>query len=295
MMSSELTPKTRLDWTIRRLLQVTSEWFERKSIGSARLDAEVLLAHVLGVDRLRLYIDMERPLMAQELSSYRELVRRRGHHEPVADLVGQKEFYGRPFIVNSEVLIPRPDSEVLIEKALSLFEGDAIRAIDVGTGSGCLGITLACERPKWEVYATDISLKALEVAKRNAANHGLADRWTSFHGDLLSPVSHLHPMDLVISNPPYIRSEDMDSLALDVKDYEPSQALLGLETDGLGHHRTLLEEALGFLRGGGYLLLEIGWDQKKAIEEMNHGGWTAPQFLTDYGGHTRAALWQRKE
>jgi release factor glutamine methyltransferase len=239
-------------WTPLRLLGWTQDFFAKKGVDAPRLTAELLLAHALSCDRVRLYLDFDKPLGDPELARYRDLVRRRTEGEPTAYLVGRREFYGRPFRVDARVLVPRPETELLLEAALAaLPEGG--RALDLCTGSGCLAVSVALERKGARVLATDLSEGALAVARENAAALGAVvdfasgDLWAAVHGD--------EPFDVVVSNPPYVPSKELAGLSREVR-REPCIALDGGE-DGLSVLRRIVAGAPARLRPGGTLCLEM--------------------------------------
>lgn len=232
---------------------------------TARLDAEVLLAHALGLRRVDLYIHPERPLTAAQESSYRDGLERRARREPVSYIVGQKEFYGLAFVVDRRVLVPRPETEVLVERALARARaagGAGLRIADIGTGSGCIAVALALQLPDARLEATDISDAALEVAGENVRRHGVAGRVRLLQGDLCAPLSG--PVDLLVSNPPYTVWE---SLPLGITAHEPRLALDG-GGDGLAVYRRLLRELPVYLRPGAAALLEIGDGQEEAVVDL---------------------------
>ncbi len=240
-------------WTTLKLLTWTQGYFAQKGVDAPRLTAEVLLAHALGCDRVRLYLDFDKPLGEAELAAYRELVRRRAEREPTAYLVGEKEFYGRSFRVDPRVLVPRPETELVLEAALSALPAGG-RALDLCTGSGALGVTLALERPGAQVVATDLSAEALEVARDNATRLGAAGV-TFLAGDLYGPVAPGQPFDVIVSNPPYVPRGELDTLPPEVR-REPRLALDGGE-DGLAISRRIAAGAPSRLRPGGALVLEM--------------------------------------
>ncbi len=240
-------------WTTLKLLEWTQGYFAQKGVDAPRLTAELLLAHALGCDRVRLYLDFDKPLGEAELAAYRELVRRRADREPTAYLVGRKEFYGRPFRVDARVLIPRPETEVVLEAALAALPAGG-QALDLCTGSGALGVTLALERPGAQVTATDVSAEALEVARDNAARLGAASM-TFLGGDLYDRVAPGRRFDVIVSNPPYVPRGELDTLAPEVR-REPLLALDGGD-DGLAISRRIAAGAPARLRPGGALVLEM--------------------------------------
>jgi release factor glutamine methyltransferase len=255
-------------WTIRDVLEWMTRDFESRGIESPRLDAELLVASALGVDRIGLYLDLSRPLLEEERRAIRPLITRRREREPVAYILGYRDFYGRRFQVSPDVLIPRPDTESLIEHALELIPADVrARVIDVGTGSGAIAITLAAERPLADITATDISEAALCVATRNADRLGVADRIHFEHGDLLGAGGRY---DFVVSNPPYIASVDIAGLQPEVQRHEPAVALEGGE-DGLDLVRALVRQSTGATEVGAQMLIEVGAGQASKVASIAEG------------------------
>jgi release factor glutamine methyltransferase len=255
-------------WTIGQLLAWTTEFLRRKGSESPRLDAEVLLASVLDWQRVELYTHYEEEVGQHARGAFRELIRRRASGAPVAYLVGRKEFYSLTLEVSPAVLIPRPETEFVVVEFLEVARHlDAVRAVDVGTGSGCIAIACAHQHPSAHFTAIDISTEALELASRNAERHGVADRIKFCRGDLLAHVTGEDPFDLILSNPPYISTEDITELEVGVRDHEPHIALDGGE-DGLQVVSRLIEQAIPFLRTGGHLILEIGTAQEQPVRGM---------------------------
>jgi release factor glutamine methyltransferase len=255
-------------WTIGRLLTWTTDYLKRRGSESPRLDAEVMLAHVLDRQRVQLYTHFEEEVSEAARGTFRELVRRRAEGAPVAYLVGRKEFYSIAFDVSPAVLIPRPESEFVVVEFLTLAKGGGpLRAVDVGTGSGCLAIASAHRLPEVRFVAIDISTGALEVARLNAAKHGVMDRIDFRLGNLLEPVAEEAPFDAIISNPPYIASEEISRLEPGVRDFEPWTALDG-GPDGLRTVTRLIEQSVPLLKLGGHLILEIGTDQETAVRAL---------------------------
>ncbi len=242
-------------------------------IEEAGIEAEVLLRHLLGMSRAQLYTDGDRELSEEEQRRFRTLVERRRRGEPAAYLTGHREFYGLDLLVDPRVLIPRPESELLVELALRYLRDTGLASspclvADIGTGSGALAIALATYLPQALVYATDISPEALDVAAINCRRHGVADRVTLLQGDLLRPLPGL--VDVLVANPPYVRQRDMSSLAPEIHDHEPAVALEG-GRDGLEVVRRLLPQTPGKLRPGGALFMEVGYDQGAEVRRMAEG------------------------
>jgi release factor glutamine methyltransferase len=275
-------------WTIARVIAWASADLKAHGSSSPRLDAELLLTQVLGCDRVRLVIEGQRPLEAAELGAYRELHRRRRRGEPVAYLRGEREFYGRPFLVDRRVLVPRPETEGLVEVALGRTRhlGLCARVLDVCTGCGCVAITLAKERPTTQVWASDLSGEALAVARANALRLGA--QVALIQADVYQGLERLRgTLDLVTANPPYIPAGELGSLPADVRDYEPRAALDG-GADGLAIVRRLVAGAFAMLDAGGVLAVEIGADQAAAVRQLlADRGFVAIDTARDYAGHER--------
>lgn len=249
-------------WTIRRVVQWSAEDFASRGIESARLDAELLVSEALQLDRVRLYMDLDRPLDDTEREAIRELVKRRRAREPVAYILGRREFWGRRFEVGPAVLVPRPDTETLIERALELLPaGTSVRVLDLCTGSGAIGITLAAERPDAIVELTDVSDDALAIARTNAGRLGV--EVTLRAGDLFAAAEGRYR--LVVCNPPYIAAAELPELEPEVRDHEPALALVSGPT-GFEVHDRLVAEAGDFLEDGGTILVEVGDGQARELE-----------------------------
>ncbi|OPZ10376.1 MAG: Release factor glutamine methyltransferase [candidate division BRC1 bacterium ADurb.BinA364] len=253
--------------TIREILRRTVPFLENKGCQCPRLDAEVLLADALSTERIGLYLDMDRPLGDAEIEAFRERVRRRARLEPVAYIVGVREFFSMPFAVDPRVLIPRPETEFVVEAAQEALEGvESPRIIDIGTGSGAIAIALARHlggAPR--ILATDISAGALEVARQNALTLGAAQSIEFIQGDLFAGAAG--PFDLIVSNPPYVPEADRPSLRPDVANYEPPAALFAGH-DGLDAIRRLIQQSPAHLKNGGWLIFEIGYGQAPAVEAL---------------------------
>ena len=259
-------------WTIREVLDWTTQDFAGRGIASPRLDAELLVAKALGTDRVGLYLDLNRPLVDHERSAIRPLVARRREREPVAYILGHRDFYGRRFKVTPDVLIPRPDTETLVEHALECIPEDApCRVLDVGTGRGAIAVTIAAERPLAQVTATEISEAALKVASENAERLEVAGRIRFDRANLLSGAGQY---DVIVSNPPYITVSEMKTLQAEVREYEPVTALEAGE-DGLDVVRALLATAEPVTANGAQMLIEVGSGQAAAVVDFaaEHTAW----------------------
>ncbi len=282
-------------WTVRRILEWTTGFFGRKEVDSPRLSAELLLGHVLGLPRIKLYTDYERVLTEKDLSAFRDLVSRAVEQEPIAYLTGRAHFFNLELEVSRDVLIPRPDTETLVENVLQLARHqpglETPRVLDLCTGSGCIALAIAKHSKSATVVATDLSAAAVETARRNVERLGLGDRVIVEQGDLFEPVAKLvdpRPFDLIVSNPPYIPTGQIQSLDRSVREYEPISALDG-GLDGLAIHRRILAEAPRRLTPGGHVFLEIAFDQgdlaMKIAQETE--GFTDARLLKDFGGRDR--------
>jgi release factor glutamine methyltransferase len=282
-------------WTVLELLSWTTDYFKRAGVESARLDAEVLLAHALESERLRLYIDYEKPVLPAERDAFRELVRRRAQERvPVSLLLGEREFWSLGFKVSGDVLTPRPETETLVEFALSKVTAGAgpsrdanepIRILDIGTGSGAIAIALAKELPHANVTATDLSEPALQIAAENADCLRQGERIRFVEGDLFEPVAS-ERFDLIVSNPPYVARRDEGSLPKELS-HEPELALFGGE-DGLDVIRRLVAEAGDHLSPGGWLGIELSPEQTETVEqELGRAGFTEVERRFDLAGRPR--------
>jgi release factor glutamine methyltransferase len=255
-------------WSIGRLLAWTTDFLRRKGAESPRLDAEVLLAHALRTERVKLYTGFETEVDEATRAAFRELVRRRAEGTPVAYLVGRKEFFSLPLEVSPAVLIPRPDTETLVVEFLALAQGQEYPlAVDVGTGSGAIALACLSRHKTARFLAIDLSAEALEIARRNAAKHALTERIAFHEGDLLEPVASQAPFFAIVSNPPYIPSGDIPGLEVGVRDHEPHLALDG-GPDGLAVVTRLIDQAVPLLQSGGHLLLEIGTAQEQPVRSL---------------------------
>ncbi|MBJ7596102.1 MAG: peptide chain release factor N(5)-glutamine methyltransferase [Candidatus Dormibacteraeota bacterium] len=287
------------------VVRLSTGYLESHGSSSPRLDAELLAATALRIRRLDLYLQFDRPLEEEQLSAIRELVRRRGDGEPVAHITGEREFYGRPFAVSADVLIPRPETETLVQLALQrargqAHDGDGLRIADIGTGSGCVAITLAAELPGAAVTATDVSDAALAVAATNLRRLGLTERVALLRGSWCDPLQgRADPLqgrafDIVVSNPPYVPSAELDGLARDVRDHEPALALDG-GTDGLEAYRGLLPSIATVLAPGAWAAVEIDIREAAAVEALGRealGGSARPSVHNDLSGRPRVVAFE---
>ncbi len=275
---------------IREAIIHAAAVLKKSGTTSPRLDAEVLLSSCLKSDRLELFRHPERMLSVEELSRFEGMTARRLKGEPVAYITGEKEFWSLLFKVNRHVLVPRPETEILVEETIKICGKMAltdIRILEIGVGSGAVSISLAGELPEARFTATDISEDALIAARENAAIHGVGERIDFLCGDLFKPVSGIY--DVIVSNPPYISAEELERLPRGVKEYEPKQALL-TGADGVAFHRKIIDGGGTFLRKGGWLLMEMGDGQKEDIEDMlkKSGIYDSIEVRHDYGGVERA-------
>jgi release factor glutamine methyltransferase len=280
-------------WTVRRVLDWTIGYLKEHGSESARLDAEVLLAHARNCKRIQLYTDYDAVLPDDVRARMRGLVKRRAAAEPVAYLVGHREFFSLDFEVTRDVLIPRPDTETLVVEALELLKPVAnSRILEIGTGSGCIAVSLAVNRREARVVATDTSPAALAVASRNAERHGVEDRIEFRSGDLFAPLRDREQFDLIVSNPPYVSTAEIDRLAADVREHEPRSALDG-GADGLDVIRRIVTDAAPFLAAGGWVVLECSPEQVPAVRELfGQTGYAEVRVRQDLAGRGRAVCAQ---
>jgi release factor glutamine methyltransferase len=255
--------KSNEPWTTLKLLNWTKGYLAEKGVENARLEAEWLLCAALGLDRVGLYVNFEKPLLPHELAAFRTAVGRRARREPLQYILGTQEFMGMEFRVTPAVLIPRHDTETLIHEALNRA-GDAVQVLDMGTGSGCIAVALAKLMPETQVVAVDCSLEALAVARENGEANGVTVRFIS--GSLFNPVAG-ERFDLIVSNPPYIPTADLAGLQPEVRDFEPMGALDG-GAEGLDFYRIIIPAAAAQLNPGGWLMVEVGIGQAEAVQGM---------------------------
>jgi release factor glutamine methyltransferase len=275
--------------TLRDALRQATERFERHHVSSPRLNAEVLLSHRLSVDKTYLYTHDERELTENEMQLFEDTVYERISGVPVQYIVGRQEFFGRYFTVNRAVLIPRPETEFIVESVLELKPAAGSRIIDVGTGSGCIGVTLALELPEAHVALTDVSWDALRVARLNADTLGASVSIACM--DLLDAASG--PFDFVVSNPPYVSRKEASRLQVEVREHEPEVALYG-DDDGLAAFRRLIPSAETLLRPGGYLIVEMGFSMEERVLGLLGDAWEKLPTRADLQGIPRTIRARRK-
>ncbi len=296
-------------WTVLKIIQWTTEYLRGKGIDNPRLDSEVLLAHLLRLDRVGLYLNFDRPLSRDELSSFREIVKRRGSREPLQYITGHQEFWSLDFKVTPDVLIPRPDTEILVEEALKAVRRETLDVrrqnqlpftiLDLCTGSGCIAISLAHELKDAVVHAIDASEAALSIARENAEKNGVRDRVIFLQGDLYealtSHVSRLTSYDLIVSNPPYIKNIDIPNIQPEVRDYEPRMAVDG-GTEGLGFYKRIVADAPNHLSPHGWLMVEVGEGQADAVSKMmaDTGAFESISTVKDLAGIERVVKAHKK-
>lgn len=277
-------------WTIETILNWTRQYFGEKGVENPRLDAEVLLSHILGKDRLYLYVHFDQPLEEKELAAFRVAVKKRAARLPVAYIIGNKEFMGLDFQVTPAVLIPRPDTEILVETALKCLKVvDSPRILDIGTGSGAICVSILVKLQSAKGITVDISPEALLVAKANAERHQVDERLTFCQGDLFGPVQG-QVFDAILSNPPYIPEADIAGLTPEVRQ-EPSQALVGGK-DGLDFYRRIIHEGRNYLATGGFIAMEVGIGQARQVAAMAEGTgfFKVSEIVKDYGGIERVVI-----
>jgi release factor glutamine methyltransferase len=287
-------------WTILNLIRWTDERFKKEGLATPRLDAEVLLAETLGMDRVTLYTHFDQPVQPGELARFKKLIQRRLRREPVAYIVGQREFWSLKFIVTPDVLIPRPETEILVMEALKVLSQPEqtkrrIRILEMGTGSGAISVALAKELPSASVVATDLSEKALSIAEENALRNGVRERILFLQGNLFDPLEKGSIFELIITNPPYIPLDYFPSLPPEVRDYEPRVALDG-GRDGLAFFRRVLPRLGEYLSPEGWVLAEIGAGQDQKVREIAAANpdLDSCDFLPDLAGIKRVFKARKK-
>ena len=274
--------------TVLEAIQKSAEFLAKRGVEPSRLQAELLLAHLLKMPRMKLYLNFERALTNEEKDSFRELVKRRGQREPLQHITGSTSFCGFEMTVNRQALVPRPETEILAELGWNFLSTlGSPRALDVGTGTGCIGIALAAKCPNAKIVATDISAEALALAKENAARNNVAGRIEFFQGDGFAVLPKDARFDLIISNPPYIPKAEIETLQPEVRDFDPRMALDG-GADGLDFYRMFAARAKLFLKPEGKIMLEFGDGQAPAIREIfENEKWIVEEIKSDYSQRLR--------
>ncbi len=279
-------------WRVIDLIEWTTKYFERHEVPTPRLDAELLLGHLLQKSRLQLYLSFEMPVFQDALSKFRGLIKKRIAHTPVSYLTNHKEFMSLDFYVDPRVLIPRPETETIVETVLQQ-QKDPCRFVDIGTGCGAIAISFGHHRPDWELIATDFSTEALEVAQQNAFTHNCADRLTFLQGDLFEPLQELSDsrFDWIASNPPYVSTDEASTLPPDIRKHEPKIALFA-GVDGLDIIRRIVTDAPQFLNPQGKLILEIGYNQSYTVQDLirSQPAYKRCEIIKDYSGIERVVL-----
>jgi len=282
--------------TVLEVIQKSARFLAKKGVESPRLQTELLLAHVLKIPRMKLYLGFERQLTPAEMDRIRELVRRRGQREPLQHIVGATSFCGLEIAVNRHALVPRPETELLAEAGwqfLSTINSQPSTALDFGTGSGCIAIALAAKCPSAQVVALDASADALAVAQQNAVRNGVAERIQFAPGDGFAALPADSRFDLIVSNPPYIPTAEIESLQPEVRDYDPRAALDG-GPDGLNFHRRLALQASEFLKANGKLMVELGDGQAEATRKFFEAQkWIVEAVKQDYSQRLRILVARR--
>jgi release factor glutamine methyltransferase len=281
--------------TILEVIQRSVEYLSKRGVESPRLQVELLLAHVLKMPRMKLYLNFERPLTPPELEALRALVQRRGLREPLQYIVGTVSFCGLDISVNRNVLIPRPETELLAERAWKFLQsasadGSASHALDLCTGSGCLAVALAAKVPTTQICATDLSADALAVARQNIERHNLSARVSVREGDGFGALESQSKFNLIVSNPPYIPSAEIESLDPEVRDFEPRSALDG-GADGLDFVRRIATESAAFLKPAGRVMVELEEDSAEMARRIfADAGWIVEAVEPDYNSKPRILI-----
>jgi release factor glutamine methyltransferase len=279
--------------TVLEAIQKSAEFLSKKGVESARLQSELLLAHQLKLPRMKLYLNFDRELTPGETDGLRELVKRRSTREPLQHITGSTSFCGHEILVSRHALIPRPETEQLAElgwKYLSTINSEQPTALDFGTGTGCIAIALAAKCPNARITALDISPEALALARQNAGQNQVAERIDFLQGDGFAALPGRAEFDLIVSNPPYIASPEIETLEPEVKDFDPRTALDG-GTDGLDFYRRLAKEAGAFLKPGGKIMVEFGDGQADAIKNIFEAEkWIVEAVQEDYSQRARILI-----
>ncbi len=298
-MHNQIKPQ-RPEWTIIKLLRWAATYFKTHRIDSPRATAEILLSHALAAERIDLYLHYDQPLNAEELKRFKTVIKRRINREPVAYILGRKEFWSLDLEVTRDVLIPRPETECLVERALENLTAESDsgckRILELGTGCGAIILALASENARHSYWGTDISGAAIQVAQRNSVCHNLATNIRLIVADWFAPFAARPGLfDMIVSNPPYIRTGELKRLEPEIQAFEPLVALDGSE-DGLRCLRHIIQSAHRYLKPGGTLILEMGHDQKEPLRQIidRCGPYEDVVFYVDYSGYDRIAALRKK-
>ncbi len=286
-------------WTIRQLLEWTTEYFRKAKLEEPLLCAQLLLAKVMKCNKVDLYLRFEQPVSSVQRDEFRELVKRAYQGEPIAYILGEKEFFSLPIKINRSVLIPRPETELLVQWVVrkareSYSENPRIDILDIGSGSGCISIALAKNLPvDANIIACDISQQALEIANENCKIHAVTDKITLKRSNLFESIDNSYRFDFIVSNPPYITEKDYNDLPKSIKEYEPTEALLA-GTDGLDVINKLIEKSQNYLKSGGWLVFEIGYNQREQVEKkLRENRYENVDFEKDANNIPRIAIGQK--
>lgn len=271
--------------TLLEILNLSVEHLQKIGVDEPRLSSELIITHVLKIKRLDIYLQFERVLTDEEISKIRSLLKRRSEHEPIQYILGETEFYGLKFSVDKSVLIPRSDTEILVQSAIEFIKDKPLSVLEIGTGSGCIAVSLAKKCRKINITACDISEQALKLAALNAKLNGVADRIKFINLDILKKDPD-EKFDVIISNPPYISKTVIGSLDKQVKDFEPLVALTD-GGDGLSFYRRIVEIIPEILKQDGSVFLEIGYDQAETIKSIYEKSLKDIKILRDYSGNNR--------
>lgn len=291
-MQNEISSRTDVLFTIQRLKSLGTRLLSMVGIPCPELEVDILLEHVLHLSRIALHTECQKTVLEQDAVQFFSQLKARLTFKPMAYITGEKEFYGLPLYVDEHCLIPRPDTESVVEAALRIMpEETPLRLLDLCCGSGAIGIALLAHRPKVFAMLSDISEGALAIAKKNVVRHSLSPRIKIQQSDLFSALNVDEPFDVIVSNPPYLSEKELTQIATDLT-FEPSAALFGGDKEGLFFYRQIFTNAKKFLRRRGFLVLEIGYQQKKLIEPLIDNDWRLVEFFEDLGHNTRGVIVQ---
>lgn len=294
-----MTAKT---WIIKDLLPVSTDYLKTKNIESPRLCAEILLSHQLSISRLKLYLEYDQPVGENDLTQYRAMIKRVAEGEPIQYITGVQEFWSMDFIVNRCVLIPRAETEILVEQVIRVYkennyiERTTVNILDICTGSGAIAVAIASEIKNAEIIASDISKEALNIARQNITRHEMQERITLIEGDLFEPFNGFNNhFDIIVSNPPYVTKDEYRLLPGKIRDFEPKIALES-GVDGLYHIRTILENAPNYLKPNGWLMLEMDPSQTETVTKIisKDNSFLSASVVKDYSNRDRVVTAQKK-